>query len=402
MPQSAALLIQIIIGIPHTEIPGISISQFLLMGLHQFQCMVKQLPSLRLAGVRQIVVGAGQLHINFRGTLLGGDGLQRVNDFQVFVLLMPLLALLQNVHIRVLLVLIRFPVFDLLEHSVLIPLKGAGGGGVQQRNDVGIVVANCVQLVNPGVVGVVHVRLALVTSGEAPATVPAAVRLLPVAVANLAALHCDAVGGDTAIGTLPVGEQIFYIFRLYMVVPVAARGFVQLLPQHLHLRSHIRDLILAHHLADVVFQRGMDKVRQGLVHGLVLLRRSSDADTADGGVVLVQILKVYTATDAALQQDGGQVGDHINGEVEVHLHAVRMGELQILHGLAEVPVLLVQTNLGENLAEGDLLLFLILQKCHKVQAVVRASDKVAPVFFDIHASCLLFRDQPLDEPVQML
>ena len=146
----------------------------------------------------------------------------------------------------------------------------------------------------------------------------------------------------------------------------------------------------------------MDKVRQGLVHGLVLLRRSSDADTAGGGVVLVQILKVYTATDAALQQDGGQVGDHINGEVEVHLHAVRMGELQILHGLAEVPVLLVQTNLGENLAEGDLLLFLILQKCHKVQAVVRASDKVAPVFFDIHASCLLFRDQPLDEPVQML
>ena len=352
--------------------------------------------------VCQIVIGTGQLAVHLRGTLLGGDGLQRINNFMLFALLMPLLALLQNVHIRVLLVLIRFPVFDLLEHTVLIPLKGAGGGGVQQRNDVGIVVANCVQLVNPGVVGVVHVRLALVTSGEAPATVPAAVRLLPAAVANLAALHCDAVGGDTAIGTLPVGEQIFYIFRLYMVVPVAARGFVQLLPQHLHLRSHIRDFILAHHLADVVFQRGMDKVRQGLVHGLVLLRRSSDADTADGGVVLVQILKVYTATDAALQQDGGQVGDHINGEVEVHLHAVRMGELQILHGLAEVPVLLVQTNLGENLAEGDLLLFLILQKCHKVQAVVRASDKVAPVFFDIHASCLLFRDQPLDEPVQML
>ena len=56
IPQSAALLIQIEIGIAHTEIPGISISQFLLMGLHQFQCPVKQLPSLRLAGVRQIVV----------------------------------------------------------------------------------------------------------------------------------------------------------------------------------------------------------------------------------------------------------------------------------------------------------------------------------------------------------
>ena len=92
--QSAALLIQIIIGIPHAEIPGISIPQFLLVGLHQFQCPVKQLSSLRLAGVRQIVVGSRQLHIHFRGTPLSGDGFQRVNDFLVFILLMPLLALL--------------------------------------------------------------------------------------------------------------------------------------------------------------------------------------------------------------------------------------------------------------------------------------------------------------------
>ena len=206
IPQSAALLIQIIIGIPHAEIPGISISQFLLVALHQFQCPVKLLSSLRFAGVRQIVVGSRQLHIHFRGTLLGRDGLQRVYDFLVFVLLMPLLALLQNIHIRVLLVLIRFPVFDLLEHAVLIPLKGAGSRGVQQRDDVGIVVADCVQLVNPGIVGVVHVLLALITGGEAPAAVPVAVRLLPVAVANLAALYRDAVGGNAAIGTLPVRE----------------------------------------------------------------------------------------------------------------------------------------------------------------------------------------------------
>ena len=52
--------------------------------------------------------------------------------------------------------------------------------------------------------------------------------------------------------------------------------------------------------------------------------------------------------------------DHINGEVEVHFHAIGMCKLQVLHGLAKVPVLLVQTDLGENLAEGDLLLFLIL------------------------------------------
>ena len=42
------------------------------------------------------------------------------------------------------------------------------------------------------------------------------------------------------------------------------------------------------------------------------------------------------------------------------------------------------------------------QKRHKVQAVIRTSDKVAPVFFDIHLLRLLFRDQSRDEPVQML
>ena len=145
-----------------------------------------------------------------------------------------------------------------------------------------------------------------------------------------------------------------------MVVPVAASGLVQFLPQRLHIPSHLLDLLVVHHLTEVIFQRILGKIRQGLVHGVMLLWRDGDADAAGRGVVLVQILKVYTATDAALQQDGGQIGDHINGEVKVHLHTIGMCKLQILHGLAEVPVLLVQTDLGENLAEGDLLLFLIL------------------------------------------
>ena len=98
------------------------------MRLHQLQCFSQQLSALLTSGIPQIVVGSRQLHIHFRGTLLGRDGLQRVNDFLAFALLMPLLALLQNIHIRVLLVLIRFPVFDPLKYAVLIPLKGAGGG----------------------------------------------------------------------------------------------------------------------------------------------------------------------------------------------------------------------------------------------------------------------------------
>ena len=39
---------------------------------------------------------------------------------------------------------------------------------------------------------------------------------------------------------------------------------------------------------------------------------------------------------------------------------IPLSEIFAKIGLAEVPVLLVQTDLGENLAEGDLLLFLIL------------------------------------------
>ena len=175
-----------------------------------------------------------------------------------------------------------------------------------------------------------------------------------------------------------------------MVVPVAASGLVQFLPQRLHIPSHLLDLLVVHHLTEVIFQRILGKIRQCLVHGVMLLWRDGDADAAGGGVVLIQILKVYTATDAALQQDSGQIGDHINGEVEVHLHAIGVCKLQILHGLAEVPVLFVQPNLGKNLAEGDLLFLLVFQKCHKVQTVIGTANKVAPVFFDIHLSCLLF------------
>jgi len=65
--------------------------------------------------------GLCDIAVHLRGTLLGGDGLQRINNFMLFALLMPLLALLQNVHIRVLLVLIRLPVFDLTWTTLTTP-----------------------------------------------------------------------------------------------------------------------------------------------------------------------------------------------------------------------------------------------------------------------------------------
>ena len=63
-------------------------------------------------------------------------------------------------------------------------------------------------------------------------------------------------------------------------------------------------------------------------------------------------MEVYPAADTTLQQDSGQISDDINGEVKVDLHAIGVGELKILHRLVEVPVLLVQPDLGKDFAEG--------------------------------------------------
>ena len=128
VPQGAALLVQIVVGIPHAEVPAVVTLEVFLMGLQQGDGLFKQVPPPWLVGVRQIAVGPGQLAVHLRGTFLGGDGLQRVDDFLKFVLFMPFLALFQNIHSLFLLVLFRFPVFDLLKHAVPVPLKGAGRG----------------------------------------------------------------------------------------------------------------------------------------------------------------------------------------------------------------------------------------------------------------------------------
>ena len=55
--------------------------------------------------------------------------------------------------------------------------------------------------------------------------------------------------------------------------------------------STVQSLSLIHIF---IFQRILGKIRQCLVHGVMLLWRDGDADAAGRGVVLVQILKVYT------------------------------------------------------------------------------------------------------------
>ena len=96
---------------------------------------------------------------------------------------------------------------------------------MQQRNDIGIVVADGVEAVDASVVRVVHVLVALIPGGEAPAAVPVVVGLFPVAVANLAALRRDAVGGDAAIGLISVGEQILHVLCLDMIIDDRPESF---------------------------------------------------------------------------------------------------------------------------------------------------------------------------------
>ena len=86
-----------------------------------------------------------------------------------------------------------------------------------------------------------------------------------------------------------------------MVVPVASSGFIQLLPQRLHLMGHLLDLLAVHQFVEVIGQGILGEIRQGFVHGVVFLWCGGDTDAAGGGVVLVQIVEVHTATDAALQ-----------------------------------------------------------------------------------------------------
>ena len=124
--KSPALLIQIVIGIAHAKVPVVVSLKVFLMRFQESDGLFEHSSAFRRSVICLVVVRPCKLAVHFRSALL--NALQCFNDLVMLVVLMPLLALLQNIHIRVLLVLIRFPVFDLLEHAVLIPLKGAGGG----------------------------------------------------------------------------------------------------------------------------------------------------------------------------------------------------------------------------------------------------------------------------------
>ena len=94
--QCPALLVEIVIGITHAEIPAMVACKIFLMGGQQSNRFFKQLP---IPKFRQIVVGSCQFAVHLRGTLLGRDSLQRINDLLVFVVFIPNLALFQQFHL---------------------------------------------------------------------------------------------------------------------------------------------------------------------------------------------------------------------------------------------------------------------------------------------------------------
>ena len=87
--QSPTLLIQIVIGIAHAEVPAMVACKIFLMGFQQGNRLLEHLP---IPWLCQIVIGLGQFTVLLRCAF--GDGLQGIDDFLVFIVFVPNLALL--------------------------------------------------------------------------------------------------------------------------------------------------------------------------------------------------------------------------------------------------------------------------------------------------------------------
>ena len=97
VPQGGAFLVQVIIGAGDPVIPAVIARKMLLMGRQKFQRLFIRLP---FSCIGNSDICLGQLAVQFRGALPGGDGLQSVDHLLNFILVKPLPALLQQIHIR--------------------------------------------------------------------------------------------------------------------------------------------------------------------------------------------------------------------------------------------------------------------------------------------------------------
>ena len=114
--QRPALLVQVVVGITHAEVPAMVPCEIRLMGLQQGNGLAEQLPVPRRG---LVVVGPGQFAVHLRGALLGGDGLQGLNDLLILVVFVPDLTLVQQSHMGALLYFFLFCYFVCLSVFLL-------------------------------------------------------------------------------------------------------------------------------------------------------------------------------------------------------------------------------------------------------------------------------------------
>ena len=84
---------------------------------------------------------------------------------------------------------------------------------------------------------------------------------------------------------------------------------------------------------------------------MMFFGRCGDTKVPVGSLIIIKIMEIHITVDIALQHDGGQIGDYIDGEMKIHFNAVGVSELQVSGSLTEIPVLLVQADLSEDLAQ---------------------------------------------------
>ena len=97
--QPTALLVQVVIGIAHAEIPHMIPFKICLVGLQQGKGAPDHGNAPGFPRIRQIVVRPRQLAVRLRGARLIRDGFQCVDDLLIFIPLIPNPALFQQLRI---------------------------------------------------------------------------------------------------------------------------------------------------------------------------------------------------------------------------------------------------------------------------------------------------------------
>ena len=87
------------------------------------------------------------------------------------------------------------------ERAVSGSLKSATRVAVKERQYVGIVVHDCIHIINTVALGVSHVTMAFISGKKAPTAILLSRRRFSIHVADFRAVYCDAIRGEAAAST---------------------------------------------------------------------------------------------------------------------------------------------------------------------------------------------------------